>query len=340
MYSLFKQRNIALDLGNSNTLVADGEKVLLSQPSCIVFTNVDHKVKAIGDEAYRIFEKAHDEFTAIKPLKDGVIADFDSARAMIRAMVDRVYGGSRFFSGFNRVISGVPYSTTEVERRALRDAIEQFNPRKRNLIYEPLAAALGMDLNIQEPNGKMVIDMGGGITEIVIISLSGIAEFESVKVAGDTFDMNIQDHFRRYYNMSIGLKTAEQVKLHVGAVTDDLEVAPDPYAVKGKDMVSGLPVTRKITSGEVALILDKSVTAIESAIVRTLEKCPPELAADIYQNGIYITGGSSMLRGIKTRFEKSIGLSVHLDKQPLSSVSRGIAKTLVHADKYFSVLVS
>jgi rod shape-determining protein MreB len=277
---------------------------------------------------------------AVRPLKDGVIADFDSARTMLREMVNRVYGHGRLFSGFNRIISGVPYSTTEVERRALRDALDQFQPRQRNLIFEPLAGALGMGLNIREPNGKMVIDMGGGITEIVIISLSGIAEFESLKVAGDTFDMNIQDHFRRYYNMSIGHKTAELVKMNVGAVTHLLDEEPQPYQVKGKDLPSGLPVTRTITSSEIALVLDKSISAIESAIIRTLEKCPPELAADIYQNGIYLTGGSSLLRGIKTRFEKTIGLPIHLDKDPLSSVSRGINCALNEPRQYAGVLIN
>jgi rod shape-determining protein MreB len=340
MINFFKRVDVALDLGNSNTLLADSKKVLLSQPSCIVFSNSGQKVKAVGDQAYKIMEKAHDELTPVKPMKGGVIADFNSARVMIRELVDQAFGSHGILSGYNNIISGVPYSTTEVERRALRDALDQFNPKKRFLLFEPLAAAMGMDLNIKEPEGKMIIDIGGGITEIVVISLSGIAAFESIKIAGDTFDMNIQDYFRRNYNMSIGLKTAEQVKIEVGAVIDSLKPQPSPVSVKGKDMVTGIPITRKIESSEVAFILEKSVSAIESAVIRTLEKCPPELAADIHKNGIHVTGGSSQLRGIKERFGKTTGLEIHLDPHPMDSVSMGIAKALAEPEKYANVLIS
>jgi rod shape-determining protein MreB len=207
------------------------------------------------------------------------------------------------------------------------------------MIYEPLAAALGMGLNISEPDGKMLIDIGGGITEIVVISLSGIAAFQSLKVAGDTFDEVIQDYFRRQYNMAIGLKTAEQVKIQVGAVKTEISEAPQPMFVRGKDLIEGIPVHRKIDHIEVAGILEKSVSAIEHAILQTLETCPPELAADIYQNGIHITGGNAMLRGLKERFEAKINLPVHIDLEPLLSVSRGVARTLTNTKKFSSILM-
>jgi rod shape-determining protein MreB len=339
MISMFKNRSFSIDLGNNNTLVADSTRMLLAQPSYIVF-NSNHSVKAVGEQAYEMFEKTHEELTPVKPLRGGVIADFNSASLMIKELVNKAYTQkASFFSGYDHIISGVPYYTTEVERRALRDAIDQFNPRKRSLLFEPLAAAIGMGLNIQEPDGKMVIDIGGGITEIVIISLSGIAAFQSLKVAGDTFDMNIQDYFRRNFNMSIGLKTAEQVKILAGSVQEDIDPTPDTIKVKGKDLMTGIPVIRKIDHREIAFILEKSVSSIERSIIQTLETCPPELAADIYQNGMHITGGSSLLRGLKQRFEKNMKLPVHLDEQPLSSVSRGIARVLANPKKFTGVLI-
>lgn len=338
MFKLFHNHSFAIDLGNNNTVISDESGPLLAQPSYIVF-NTAKNVKAVGDHAYAMFEKTHEEYTPVKPLRGGVIADYDSATKMIQEMVKQVYKNRGFLSGFDHVISGVPYYTTEVERRALRDALEQINSKKSHLLYEPLAAALGMGLAIREPQGKLVIDMGGGITEIVVISLSGIAAFQSVKVAGDTFDENIQDHFRKEYNIAIGLKTAEQVKIQVGAVSDELEDEPQPMFVKGKDMISGIPVTRKVSHSEVAYILEKSIAQIETAIVQTLQTCPPELAADIYETGIHLTGGGSMFRGIKERFEKNIKLHVHLDPTPLKSVSRGISQALAAPKKFQSMLI-
>lgn len=338
MFKLFHNHSFAIDLGNNNTIISDEFGPLLAQPSYIVF-NTAKNVKAVGDHAYAMFEKTHNELTPVKPMKGGVIADYESATRMIQEMVKQVYKKRNFFSGFDHVISGVPYNTTEVERRALRDALEQINSKKSHLMYEPLAAALGMGLAIREPQGKLVIDIGGGITEIVVISLSGIAAFKSVKVAGDTFDENIQDHFRKNYNIAIGLKTAEQVKIQVGAVTEKLIDPPHPMFVKGKDMMTGIPVTWKIDHNEVAHILEKSIQHIETAIIQTLETCPPELAADIYETGIHLTGGGAMLRGIHSRLQKHIKLKVITDTDPLRSVSKGISHALASPDKFKSILI-
>ena len=337
--NLFKGKDVAIDLGNNNTVVSDNDRVLLAQPSYIAFDSEGQTVKAVGDKAYKMFEKSHEALRPIKPLKGGVIADYESASKTIREMLSVACSTKSYFSGYNNIISGIPYSTTEVERRALRDALGQFNSRKTYMVYEPIAAALGIGLNINEPDGKMLIDIGGGITEIVVISLSGIAAFQSLKVSGDTFDEEIQDYFRRQYNMAIGMKTAEQVKIQVGSVLDDIDEVPTPMRVKGKDLIEGIPVTKLIDHHEVSRILEKSVSAIEHAIIQTLETCPPELAADIYQNGIHVTGGSAMLRGLKRRFEKRIELPVHIDVEPLLSVSRGIARTLNDTRKYSSILI-
>lgn len=335
--NLFPNKSFAVDLGNNNTVVTDKDKTLLSQRSYIAFNTSNNSVRAVGDEAFSMFEKTHEDLKTVKPLRGGVIADYESASKMLHELVHKVYNGS-WFTKFDNVISGVPYHTTEVERRALRSALEQFNSRNTWLIHEPVAAALGLNMDIREPNGKLLIDIGGGITEIVVISLSGIAAFQSLKVAGDSFDVAIQDHFRRAYNMAIGLKTAEQIKINAGAVIADLADAPEPMMVKGKDMVKGIPAIKKITHQEVAEILDKSMTSIELSILQTLETCPPELAADIYHNGIYITGGGAMLRGLRQRFENKIRLKVHIDPEPLFSVSKGVSKVLQEPRKYRSVL--
>jgi rod shape-determining protein MreB len=296
-----------------------------------------HSVRAVGEEAFDIFEKHHGALKAVKPLQWGVIADYESTSLMIKRMVKQVHQ-QNWFSRFDHIISGIPYYATEVERRALRDVLDQFNSKKRQLVVEPLAAAVGMGLNIREPEGKMVIDIGGGITEIVIISLSGVAVFQSVKVAGDYFTTEIQDHFRREHNMMIGWKTAEQIKIQVGAATAQIVDAPQPMTVKGKDILEGIPTTRKIDHQEAAHILDKSICSLEESILQTLSGCPPELAADIYQNGIHLTGGSALLRGLKERLQKSIQLPIHLDVEPLLAVSKGISQVLREPKKFQAVL--
>jgi rod shape-determining protein MreB and related proteins len=336
---LLKKKSFAIDLGNNNTLVSDQDNVLVDQPSCIVFDRDKNAVKAVGHSAYDMFEKTHRELKPVKPLKGGVIADHTSATRLLDALMTEAYGPKSILSGYENIISGVPYSTTNVEKRALRAALEQFNASSVYLLYEPLAAALGMGLDISEPDGKMIVDIGGGITEIVVISLSGIASCQSIVVAGDVMDEEIQLHFRRKYNMSIGLKTAEQVKINVGAVSGVLDAVPTPMEVKGKDLLRGIPVTRQIDHQEVCSILEKSMSAIELGIIQTLEKCPPELAGDIYQNGIYITGGNAYLRGLKQRLEKKTRLRINIDPAALHSVTKGVAKTLKDPKKYKSVLI-
>lgn len=337
-FNFCRSRSFGIDLGNNNTLVSDQHNILLAEPSYIAFHVNNHAVKAIGDEAYNMFEKTHQDLRSVKPLKGGVIADFESASQMIRQMLQKVFNGSSFFKGYDNVISGVPYATTDVERRALRAVLDQFSARHTYLLFEPLAAALGMGLDIREPDGKMIVDIGGGITEIVIISLSGIAAVQSIKMGGDTFDMEIQDHFRRNYNMAIGLKTAEQVKIQVGAVVRDLTDVPESVIVKGKDTIEGIPVTRKIGHREVAMILDRSIGAIEEGIIQTMETCSPELAADIYKNGIFITGGGALLRGIQQRFAAKLKVPVHIDDNALTSVNTGIITALRDPRKYRAVL--
>ncbi len=336
--SLYHSRNLAIDLGNNNTLLSDGDQLLLDEPSYIVFDAVNNKVKAIGDQAFDIFGKNHEDLRPVQPLKWGVIADYHSAYAMIAGMVSKTGRKRSVFSRYNEIIAGVPYAATAVEQRALREVLGQFNSRKCSLIYEPIAAAIGMGLNIREPEGKMLIDIGGGITEIVIISLSGVAVFRSIKVAGDTFTEVIQDYLRRKYNLQVGWKTAEQLKIRAGVLKDNIADMPSAVMVKGKDLMLGLPVEKSIGPREVFNVLDRSFRFIEEQIVQALEVCPPELSADIYQNGIYVTGGGALLKGVKERLEQSIQIPVTLDPEPLLSVSRGISKVLSNTKQHASIL--
>jgi rod shape-determining protein MreB and related proteins len=338
-FQLIKKKSFGIDLGNNNTIVSDHEKILVDQPSYIVLDKSQQGVRAVGNAAFEMFEKSHQHLKPVKPLKGGVIADQTSATKMISALMHLAYGNRSLLQGYDKLISGVPYATSNVEKRALKTALEQFNANRTYLLYEPLAAALGMGLDISQPDGKMIVDIGGGITEIVIISLSGIAAFQSVKVAGDTMDEEIRHYFRRKYNMEIGLRTAEQVKITVGAVQDIPLNIPAPLMVKGKDLMRGIPTTRSIDHTEVASILEKSVGTIELGILQALEKCPPELAGDIYNNGIFLTGGNALLRGLRERLQTKLMVKVHVDKTALHSVSKGVASVLRDPGKYRTVLM-
>ncbi len=328
---------MAIDLGNNNTVLTDQHYRSVSQPSFIALHKANRSVKAVGSEAYEMLGKANEHLKVVKPLKGGVIVDFDAANSLLKSLVHQWYPSS-FFRGFDHVIAGIPFDTTEVERRALRDALEQFNAPRTFLLFEPLAAAIGLGLHIQEPDGKFLVDIGGGITEIVVISLSGIVSHQSIKVAGDTFDEDIQDYFKKNYNMSLGSKVAEQLKIKVGSAVTALQEAPPPLEVVGKDLMTGLPVSRCIDHVEMAGIVNSTVSKIEQAILLALEECPPELAGDIYGNGIYLTGGGSLLRGLRQRLEASTKLPVHHDTHALLSVSKGMATVMQKPSAFRPVL--
>lgn len=339
MFGSAPSRSMAIDLGNNNTLLTDQSSILLSQPSLLVINEENNKVEAVGDKAYEMFEKTHANLKPVKPMKGGVISDGDSARKMVKELVNKTQKQSFFSRGFNYLLSGVPYDTTPVEKRALRDTLDQFTAKHIHLVHEPLAAALGMGLNIREPEGKFVVDIGGGITEVAVISLSGIAAFQSLRLAGDTLDEEIQDYFRRKYNMAIGIKTAEMLKKKIGCVYAPVASDDETFCVKGKDMMAGIPVSRLTSQAELVQVLERPFKQIEECIHQSLEACPPELAADIYKSGIYVTGGNAQLKGLKERLNKIFKLPVHIDPQPLLSVSNGIRSVLTAPEKYKAVLV-
>ena len=327
IFSIRRGNSLAIDLGNSNTILSKIDS-FYSHPSLVVLNQKDNSLKAVGKDAADMFGRVQDNLKVVRPLKEGLIADFHSAKEMLKALVAISYPKGSILSGFDHIIASVPFASTEVERRALRGSLEQFNSSRTFLVYEPLAAAVGLGLDIGEADGKFVIDIGGGITEAAVISLSGIVNHSVTKVAGDSFDEAIQKHIRDKHNVDIGIHMAEQVKIRVGAATNLTEDFPDPFSVVGKDSKDGIPRGIDITHSEVAEALDSSLTRIEQLIIETLEQCPPELAGDIYANGIHLTGGGSLLRGLGDRIASKIKIPVHPDPEALYSVSRGMIAVL------------
>lgn len=336
--NFLKSASIALDLGNNNTLLTDHTNKFLSQPSFIVLNKDNKATRAVGRDAYEMLGRTSEEYKVIKPLKGGVIADYDAASKMLKMLIKSAHPQQSLFGGFDQLVCGIPYSTTEVEKRALRDALEQFRTRNTSLIYEPIAAAIGMGLDVQEPDGKLIVDIGGGITEVALVCLSGIVSYRSLEIAGDTFDMEIQDYCKKQYNIAIGIRQAESLKLRAGAAMVLKTDVPEPAEVIGKDFATGIPRNIKIGHEEIAEILNESIKKIEDALLQTLDECPPELSGDVYDNGIYLTGGNSLLRGLKERLENRIKIPFHQDENALYSVSRGISKVLKSKDSYKAVL--
>jgi rod shape-determining protein MreB len=331
----FLIHDIAIDLGTANTLIIHNDKVVVDQPSIVAIDRKTGKVKAVGARAMQMHEKTHDDVKTIKPLKDGVIADFNAAEIMIREMIKMIYGDKKFlFPPSYRMVICIPSGITEVEKRAVKDSAEQAGGKEVKLISEPMAAAVGIGIDVEEPSGNMIIDIGGGTTEIAVISLSGIVCDQSIRVAGDEFTADIVDYMRRQHNMMIGERTAEQIKINVGAALTELDSPPEDYAVNGRDLMTGIPKQIIIGYSEIAHALDKSISKIEEAILKALETTPPELAADIYKTGLYLTGGGALLRGLDKRISNKTKLVVHVAEDPLRAVVRGTGIALKKMDQF------
>lgn len=337
IFSLRRGNSFAVDLGNNNTILSKVDRSL-THPSLVVLNKNDHSIKAVGKEAFEMLGKVQDSYRVVKPLKEGLIADYNSTREMLKTLVSSAYPKNSLLSGFSHIIAGIPYASTEVERRALRDSLDQFNASKIFLIFEPIAAAIGMGLDISEPDGRFVVDIGGGITESVALSLSGIVSHQAIKTAGDTLDADIQQFVKAEYNVDIGVNMAEQVKIHVGAAVENIENPPDPLPVIGKDSVTGIPREIHLSHTDIAAAVSNSVTKIEQSILQTLEACPPELSGDIYDNGIHLTGGASLLRGFRERLAAKVRIPVHQDPEALCSVAKGMIAILKDPDRYRTVL--
>ncbi len=333
LFNVFTQE-IAIDLGTANTLIIYNDKVVVDEPSIVAQDRTTGKIIAIGRTAQQMHGKTHENIKTIRPLKDGVIADFQAAEHMIRGMIKMMKAGSRIIQPSMRMVICIPSGITEVEKRAVQDSAEHAGGKEVYLIHEPMAAAIGIGVDVEEPMGNMVIDIGGGTSEIAVIALGGIVCDKSIRVAGDDFTSDIEEYMRRQHNILIGERTAEQIKIEVGAALPEIENPPDDYAVRGRDLMTGIPKEIYVTYEEISHSLDKSISKIEEAILSALEMTPPELSADIYKTGIYLAGGGSMLRGLDKRISQKTKLPVHIAEDPLRAVARGTGIALKNIDKF------
>ncbi len=335
-FKFFKQE-LAIDLGTANTLIMVDDNVVVDEPSIVAIDRRTGQTIAVGHRAMQMHEKTHENIKTVRPLKDGVIADFQAAEAMIEEMIKMVGRRNSFFTHLKMVIC-IPSGITEVEKRAVFDSADHVDSKETYLIHEPMAAALGIGLDIEAPVGNMIIDIGGGTTEIAVIALSGIVCDQSIRIAGDELTNDIMAYMKREHNILIGERTAEQIKINVGSALHELDNPPEDYAVNGRDLMTGIPKQIKINYQEVAYALDKSISKIEDAILKALEMTPPELASDIYRTGLYLTGGGALLRGLDKRLESKTKLTVQVADDPLRAVVRGTGMALKNSEK-FSFLI-
>ena len=327
----FLNQELAMDLGTANTVIFQNDKIVLDEPSIVAIDSATGKCIALGHKAKLMHEREQPGIKTIRPLRDGVIADFNAAEMMIRGFIKQVNSQRRtLFSPNLRLVVGIPSGSTEVEIRAVRDSAEHAGGRDVYLISEPMAAALGIGLEVEAPKGSMVVDIGGGTTEIAVISLGGIVIQSSERVAGDVFTSDIQSYLRQQHNIRIGETTAEKIKIAVGAVLPTLQEEPDPYPVKGPNLMTAHPVEATISYQEMAHCLDKSITRIESSILHVLEQTPPELYSDIVENGIFLSGGGALLRGLDTRLSEKVNIPFRVAGDPLHGVARGTCIGLKH----------
>ncbi|KAA5542824.1 rod shape-determining protein [Adhaeribacter rhizoryzae] len=330
----FLTHDIAIDLGTANILIIYRDEVVVDEPAIVAFDRTTNKVLAIGHKAMRMEGKTHENIRTVRPLTDGVIADFNAAEHMIRGMIKMVNMKRHWFSPSLRMVVCIPAGITEVEKRAIRDSAEIAGAKEVYLIHEPMAAAIGIGIDVEEPTGNMIIDIGGGTTEIAVIAMSGIVCDQSIRIAGQTFDSEIMQFMRQQHNLMIGIRTAEMIKISVGSALSELQEPPDDIAVLGRDLMSGIPKEIKITYSEIAECLDKSIAKIEEAVMKALEITPPELSSDIYQNGMYLTGGGALLRGLDRRISLRTKLPVHIAPDPLRAVARGTGVALKNVGRF------
>ncbi|MGE5355506.1 MAG: rod shape-determining protein [Deltaproteobacteria bacterium] len=329
----FFTQELAIDLGTANTLIIQDNKVVVEEPSIVAIDLKKNEVVAVGNKAMQMHEKTHKNLKTVRPLKDGVIADFQAAEAMIEGLINMISDKKRFFTHLKIVIC-IPSGITEVEKRAVFDSADHVDAKETYLIYEPMAAALGIGLDVEAPEGNMVIDIGGGTTEIAIIALSGIVVDQSIRTAGDEFTMDIIDYMKKEFNLLVGERTAEEAKIRVGSAIEDLDNPPDPITINGRDLVTGIPKQITITHRDISRALDNSIRKVEESVIKVLEDTPPELSSDIYRRGIYLTGGGALLRGLDKRLSRITKLNVQVAEDPLRAVVRGTGLALKNSSKY------
>jgi rod shape-determining protein MreB len=326
-------QEIAMDLGTANTIIISGGKIMVDEPSVVALDKAD-KVVAIGKVAQQMQGKENNKVRTVRPLRDGVIADFYAAEQMIRGMIKMTNTKNRFFSPSLRIVVCIPSGSTEVEIRAVRDSAEHAGGRDEYMIYEPMAAAIGIGLDVEAPDGNMIVDIGGGTTEIAVISLGGIVSNKSIRIAGDDLTQDIIEYMGRQHNMRVGEPTAEKIKINVGSALVNLEEPPEDYPVYGPNRMTALPMEVPVSYQEIAHCLDKSISKIEMAVLNALENTPPELYADIVRNGIYLAGGGALLKGLDKRLTDKINIQFHIADDPLHAVAKGTGIALKNINKF------
>lgn len=336
LFSLTQE--LAIDLGTANTIIIHNGKIMVDEPSIVALDYHSGKLVAIGTQAQMMHGKTHQNIKTIRPLKDGVIADFNATELMLRGMIKKVKTSGHLFSPSLRMVICIPSGSTNVEIRAVRDSAEHAGGREVSMIYEPMAAALGAGLDVEAPEGHMIIDIGGGTTEIACISLGGIVCSESINVAGDVFTEDIQSYVRQQHNIRIGERTAEQIKIAVGAAVSELEDEPEDFVVTGPNILTSLPSTISLSYSEVAYALEKSLVKIDATIMKVLEMVPPELYADVVKKGVYLAGGGALIRGLDKRLREKTNIPFIVAEDPLRAVARGTGIALKNISK-FSFLI-
>lgn len=331
-------QEIAIDLGTANTVITCDDQVVVDEPSVVAISMADNKMVAVGRKAQQMIGKGGNMIRTVRPLKDGVIADFYACEMMIRGLIKMIPHQSRFFTPSLRMVVGIPSSSTEVEIRAVRDSSEHAGGRDVYMIFEPMAAAIGMGLDVESPEGCMVVDIGGGTTEIAVISLGGIVTNKSIKVAGDDLNSDIIEFMGRMHNLRIDEPTAERIKMQVGSALPELDNPPEDFMVVGPNKVTALPMSVPVSYQEIAHCLEKSIAKIENAVLQALEQTPPELYADIVRRGIFLAGGGALLHGLAKRLTDKITIQFHVADDPLHCVARGTGVALKNVN-HFNFLI-
>ena len=328
-------QDIAMDLGTANTIITVNDKVLVDEPSVVALDKKNNKMIAVGHKAKMMYGKEHEGIRTCRPLRDGVIADFYACEQMMRGLIKMVNTGHHLFTPSLRMVIGVPSGSTEVELRAVPDSAEHSGGRDVYLIFEPMAAAIGCGINVEEPEGQMIVDIGGGSTEIAVISLGGIVSNNSIRVAGDELTSDIQEYMARQHNVKVSERMAERIKINVGSALTDLgDEAPEDFVVHGPNRITALPMEISVCYQEIAHCIDKTIAKIETAVLQALEATPPELYADIVKNGIWLTGGGALLRGLDKRLSDKIQIPFHVDDDPLHSVAKGTGIALKNVNNF------
>ena len=323
----FLTQELAIDLGTANIVIFMNDKKVIDEPSIVAIDIPTNKPIAVGTQAKLMHERTNPTIRTVRPLRDGVIADFEAAEIMLREFIKMINRKRTLFAPNLKIVVSIPKGSTEVEIRAVRDSCEHAGGRDVYMMFEPMAAALGIGLDVTAPSGNMVVDIGGGTTEVAVISLGGIVASESIRTAGDVFTSDIQQYMRQQHNIRVG-------EIKIGAAISELDETPDPYIVNGPNLMTAHPVEAEVTSQEIAHCLDKSLVRLETAILTVLEKTPPELYADIVHKGIFLTGGGALLKGLDQRLARKINIPFHVSEDPLRAVARGTCQALKNTSTY------